>query len=94
MPYIKEVYKRFKDKNFKILGQAVSDRPEDTFRAATEMGLPWTIWPAGNNEAAKAYDITSVPTLVLFGPDGTILGRGFRGENIMPTIARYLEENE
>lgn len=91
MPYIKEAYKRFKDKNFRVLGQAVSDRPEDTFKAATAMGLPWTIWPEGDNEAAKAYDIATIPRLILFGPDGTILSRELHGETIIPTIAAYLE---
>ena len=104
MPYIKEVYDRYKDKNLRIIGVAISDTPEKDLKAASDLQLPWEIWvnaalganssasdtqPSGT-DAQTAYSIKSIPHLILIGPDGTILARNFRTTAILPTIARYL----
>lgn len=89
MPYIKNVFDRYKDRNFKVIGVAISDNPEKDLKAATDLGLPWEVWVNGY-EASRAYSIKSIPHLILFGPDGTILEQGIRGDNILPTVSKYL----
>lgn len=91
MPYIKDVFTRFKDRNFKVIGVAISDNPGKDLEMSTKLELPWEIWVNGL-DASKAYSVTSIPHLILFAPDGTILERGIRGDNILPVLARYLEE--
>ena len=91
MPYIKEVYDRYKDKNLKIIGVAVSDTPEKDLKAAADLQLPWEIWLNAAPQAMDAYSIKSIPHLILIGPDGTILARNFRTTDILPTIARHLD---
>ncbi|MDE6022985.1 MAG: TlpA family protein disulfide reductase, partial [Muribaculaceae bacterium] len=90
MPYIKDVYNRFKDKNFKVIGIAISDNPEKDMKTASDLELPWEIWVNGYN-ATKEYNISSIPHLILFGPDGTILERGFRKDDILPTVGKYFD---
>lgn len=90
MPYIKDVYNRFKDKNFKVIGIAISDNPEKDMQTAADLELPWEIWLNGY-DATKEYNISSIPHLILFGPDGTILERGFRKDNILPTVGKYFD---
>lgn len=91
MPHIKEAYEYFKDRNVKVLGVAVSDEPEKSLKAAESMELPWEIWVNGGQDVLGAYGIRAIPHLILFGPDGKILARNFRGENIIPTIEKYME---
>ncbi|MDE7471892.1 MAG: TlpA family protein disulfide reductase, partial [Paramuribaculum sp.] len=90
MPHIKEAYEHFKGKNLKVLGVAVSDDPKKSLDSAASMELPWEIWVNGGMDVLGAYGIRSIPHLILFGPDGKILARNFRGENIIPTIEKYM----
>lgn len=90
MPYIKEVFNKYKDKDFKVIGVALSDAPEKDLETAAQLELPWDVWVNGY-DAGQAYSIKSIPHLILFGPDGTILERGIRGENILPAVSKYLE---
>ena len=90
MPYIKEVYNQFKDRNFKVIGITISDNPEMDIETAEKLELPWEIWVNGF-DASKEYFITSIPHLILFGPDGTILESGIRGDALLPAVAKYFD---
>ena len=43
--------------------------------------------------AMDAYGIAGIPHIILFGPDGTILRRGLRGEEIDQVLKEYLPAN-
>lgn len=90
MPVIKEAYEKYKDKNLKILGVAVSDDPANSLEAATQMKLPWEIWVNGGKEASEAYNVTYIPLLILFSPDGTILARGIQKDDLLTTLEQHL----
>ncbi|MDE6264201.1 MAG: TlpA family protein disulfide reductase [Paramuribaculum sp.] len=90
MPLIKEAYEKYKDKNLKILGVAVSDDPANSLEAATQMKLPWEIWVNGGKEASEAYNVTYIPLLILFAPDGTILERGIQKDDLLTILEKYL----
>ena len=72
---LKDIYKEYKDKGLKVLGVAVWDKPEDTFKAIKQHELPWEAWVNGGNIPTDAYGISGIPCIILFGPDGTILSR-------------------
>ena len=82
MPLLKEIYNRFNGSDFTILGVAVSDKPEDSRAAIRKHALPWEQILGTGNVAVDAYGINSIPHVILFGPDGTILKRDLRGEQI------------
>lgn len=90
MPYIKEVYNQFKNRNFKVIGITISDNPEMDIEAAEKLELTWEIWVNGF-DASKEYSISSIPHLILFGPDGTILERGIRGDALLPAVTKYFD---
>lgn len=94
MPVIKEVYEKYKDKNLKILGVAVSDEPANSLNAATQMELPWEIWVNGGKEASEAYNVTYIPLLILFAPDGTILERGIQKDDLLSTIEKHIPSTD
>ena len=92
IPYLKEAYKKYNGPDFTILGIAVGDDPEDSRSAVREHGLPWKqIFVGMHTDVIEAYDIKSIPEMVLFGPDGTILRRGIRGADIGIFLKEYLE---
>lgn len=92
-PNVVKNFQQYKDKNFTVLGVSL-DRPsakEAWLNAIHKDGLDWTqvsdlkFW---NNEVAKQYGIRSIPQNFLIGPDGKILAKNVRGEE----LGKKLEE--
>ena len=46
-----------------------------------------------NTEKAgsDAYSITGIPEIIVFAPDGTILHRGLRGQELENAVVEYLQ---
>lgn len=84
-PHLKELYSKFKDKGFEIVGIATEhaktaeERHKLWTTAITEDGLTWL--QVLNNEnaaqfdAVKEYEVTAFPTKILLDRDGNIIGR-------------------
>jgi thiol-disulfide isomerase/thioredoxin len=84
-PHLKELYSRFKDKGFEIIGIAsehaktADERHKLWSTAIAEDGLPWL--QVLNNEnveqfdAVKEYGVTAFPTKILLDGNGNIIGR-------------------
>ena len=93
MPYIKKTYEAFHGEMFDILGLAINDKMEDTVSSIEELSLPWNQIFNVSSEPEKYYGINAIPHLILFAPDGTILARGIRGEQIYATVSKALSGN-
>lgn len=62
-----------------ILGIAVwENQVEDTQKAMEELGITWPVIYCGGRKDSPSvkYGVLGIPTLVLIGPDGTILYKG------------------
>ncbi len=92
IPIIKDVYNRFHGEDFDILSIAVNDKVQASLDTAKELGVNWNEMVNAQNIPAEVYGVTSIPHIILFGPDGTILKRGLRGENIAKEVAKYVKE--
>jgi hypothetical protein len=62
-------------------------------QAIQQDGLKWTqvsdlkFW---NNEVAKMYKITSIPQNFLVDPNGKIIAKNLRGEELLRTLKQLL----
>ena len=92
MPYIKAAYEKFHGPQFDMVSIAISDEPADTKKAAEELGITWNQIVNAQVEPAYAYGIQYIPHVILFGPDGTILKRGLRGEEIESALSEVLDK--
>ena len=91
-PYIHAAYDKYNGERFQVLGIAVSDDPKDTQRAVSEHGIIWDVLNDTEDVAGELYGFSSIPTIMLFGLDGTLLVReGLRGDAILDSLAVYLE---
>ena len=91
IPNLINVYNKYKNKNFNVLGVTVSDRVDDTKRAIEELGINYPqIMGEQNTSGAEVYGIMGIPHIILFGPDGTILARDLRGEMIEAAVKQHL----
>ena len=94
IPNLKKTYAKFHGKDFDVISIAVWDKPEDTLKAIEEEDLKWGQIINCQRIPGELYGIEGIPTMILFGPDGTILERGgnLRGANMEATIAKYLNK--
>lgn len=87
VPNLIEINNLYKDKEFEILGVAVWDKPEATKKAIEELDMDWAQIINAERIPTDIYGIKGIPHIILFGPDGTILNRGIRGEQIKTILA-------
>ncbi|MBP5479076.1 MAG: TlpA family protein disulfide reductase [Bacteroidaceae bacterium] len=90
IPNIKEVWKEYKGDNFEVIGIATWDKPEDTKRAMESLGIEYPQIMNTQHVASEIYAVQGIPHIILFGPDGTILRRGLRGQEIKNAVKEYL----
>ena len=92
IPNLIKVYNEYAGEKLEVLGVATWDEPAATTEAIAEMGIPYPQIMNAQKAGSDAYSIEGIPEIILFGPDGTILKRGLRGEQIEATIKEYLEK--
>ena len=93
VPNIKTVYEQYKDKGLEVLSLAVWERkPQShTIETAGELGMDWLHINNCGTVPTDIYGVEGIPHLILIGPDGTILKRGFHGlEGIQAAVTEYL----
>lgn len=94
IPNIKTVYEKYADKGLEVLSIAVWERQpvEVTIETAEELGMDWLHINNAGSVPTSIYGIEGIPHLMLIGPDGTILERGFHGlEGIEAAVAKYIK---
>ena len=94
IPNIQQVYEQYKDKGLQVLSLAVWERkPQShTIETAAELGMDWLHINNCGQVPTDIYGVDGIPHLMLIGPDGKILKRGFHGlEGIQAAVAEYLK---
>lgn len=93
IPNLKAVYDKYAGEKFDILSIAVWERQpvQVTIDTAAELGMNWSHINNAGSVPTDIYGVEGIPHLMLIGPDGTILKRGFHGaEGIEAAVAEYL----
>jgi peroxiredoxin len=94
-PNVVQNFNAFKDRQFTVLGVSL-DRPnakDAWIKAIHKDNLTWThvsdlkFW---DNEVAKMYGVRAIPQNFLIGPDGKILAKNIRGEDLGKKLAELL----
>lgn len=92
IPNLIEVYNKYKGDKFMVLGVATWDKPAATLKAIEQLGIPYPQMLNAQKAGSDAYGIMGIPQIILFGPDGTILKRDLRGEQIEKVVSQYLSK--
>ena len=95
-PNVVSAFNRFKDKNFMVLGvsldyagaktqwlEAIAKDHLEQFTQVAEL-------TEGENSAAKAYNVNAIPQNFLVGPDGKIIAKNLRGEDLQAKLESIL----
>lgn len=95
IPALKELYAKYKDKGFEIVGVAVRDKIEDTKTSVEKHQIPWTVMYNAQRVPYDIYGFTGIPHLMLIGPDGTIISRSESPKKIDERLsAAYASEGK
>lgn len=94
IPNIQTVYEQYKDKGLQVLSLAVWERkPQShTIETAAQLGMDWLHINNCGQIPTDIYGVEGIPHLMLIGPDGTILKRGFHGlDGIQAAVAEHIQ---
>lgn len=94
IPNIASVYDKYSSDKFDVLSVAVWDEPSESFKAAEEHGIVWSqivCTKEDNRIPSECYGVDGIPQIILFGPDGTILKRNLRGDDIEKAVREALD---
>ncbi len=92
-PNIVAAYNQFKDKGLTILGVSLDRNRENWLKAIETDGLNWPqvsdlkYW---SSEAGQLYGINSIPASFLLDPNGKIIARDLRGEDLVNKLKEIL----
>ncbi|MEP6615205.1 MAG: thioredoxin-like domain-containing protein [Ginsengibacter sp.] len=93
-PNVVAAYKKFKDKNFTILGVSLDKDKSDWLNAIHHDGLTWyhisdlKFW---NSAAVSIFNFESIPYNVLLDPNGKIIATALRGEDLQQKLSEVLK---
>ncbi len=91
IPNIKAAYEKYRRKGFDVVSVAIADDPADSKAAAKELGMTWNLIINAGQIPAEVYGFSTIPQIMLISPDGIILKKGLRGEEISEEIAKYIQ---
>ena len=92
-PNVVATYKKFRNKNFTVLGVSLDKAREPWIKAINDDGLVWTqvsdlkFW---YNDVAVKYHIQQIPQNFLIDPAGKIVGRNLRGPDLQEKLCEIL----
>lgn len=89
-PNVVAAYKKYHDKGFEIIGISLDSNKEAWLKAVDKDGLTWTHvsdlkgWQCAT---ATTYGVKAVPASFLIDPNGKVVGKDLRGEELNKTLA-------
>ena len=94
IPQLQAIHDAFReDQRFTILSLSVDEKIDEPKQFQEKRKLPWTQAFLGggiHSSTPGTFGVRAIPAFVLIGPDGKIVARGMRGDNIKKEVARAL----
>lgn len=89
-PNVVEAYQKYKDKGFDVFGVSLDRTKEAWLKAIEKDNLPWThvsdliYWQSA---PAALYGVRAIPANFLISPEGVIIAKNLRGEDLQNKLA-------
>lgn len=93
-PNVVAAYQRFKDKNFTVLGVSLDKDKDNWVKAIKDDRLDWphvSDLKQWGSIVVPLYQIDGIPFNVLIDPNGKIIAKGLRGEELQSRLAELLK---
>jgi len=92
IPYLEEVYKLGKNKPFEMITINLDKKRELWVEDTRKENLPWNVLSdlKAFDGIAKEFNVHGIPQIYLLSPEGKIIEKGLRGDNMIAKIKEYL----
>ncbi len=97
IPEVKEIYNKYKDKNFELISISVDYKQEEWKQTITAYGMDWIHLfdekaPSENNVSSLKYKVTGIPTIVIVDKEGKIRYLSYHNKiQIEKVVEQYIE---
>lgn len=94
MPNVVEAYAKYKSKGLEIVGVSLDKQKDAWLNKVQQLGMTWpqlSDLKGWQCEAAALYGVRSIPSNVLFSPDGTIVTTDLTGSALHNKLAELLK---
>lgn len=94
-PNIVRQYHQYKDKGFTVFGVSLDGNPGSWLKAVEDDGLEWTQvadLQAWKSEVIALYNIKAIPASFLLDPEGIIIAKNLRGNELEEFLKKTFEE--
>lgn len=91
IPNLKKVYEEYKDKGLQLIGVSIDDSEARWRKAIEEEQLHYLQLLDAKKVTMKLYDYQGIPFIILLSPEGVILAKGLRGNDVKATIQEYIK---
>ncbi len=93
-PNVVKAFNTYKDKNFTIIGVSLDSDKARWTKAIAEDHLEWnqiSDLQGWKNSAAALYGVNSIPSNFLIDPQGKIIAKGLRGDDLINKLSEILK---
>ena len=97
IPHLVEAYAKYADKGFEIYGVSFdrSGNEEGWKKFLVENNMTWiNVWGTGSNgdwAAGEAYNVSSIPSNFLYSPEGKLVAKNLRGEDVDKILGEHIK---
>ena len=93
-PNLLNAYKTLNDKKFEIVGISLDETKAAWIKAVAADGMPWaqvSDLKGFKNDVAVRFGITAIPQNVLIDPQGVIIAKNLRGEDLTEKLSAIIK---
>jgi len=94
-PNVVKAYQKYKNNGFTVIGVSLDDDKENWLKAIKDDKLDWhhvSDLQGWKNQVAQDFGVKSIPFSILIDPDGVILGKNLRSEELQTTLEELFKE--
>ncbi len=95
MPNVVAAYKKYHAKGFDIVGLSFDNKKEAWLKAINDLDMPWihlSDLKGWKSIASEVYGIRSIPASLLISPEGNIVARDLRGDELQNKLIEIFGE--
>jgi len=93
-PHLLKAYNQLKDKNFEVVGVSLDETKAAWLNAVKQDGMPWiqvSDLKGFKSDLAVKYGISAIPQNFLINPEGVIIAKDLRGEDVNQKLAAFIK---
>lgn len=93
VPFLKAAYDKYHSKGFEIFGVSLDRQKEAWLKTIDEKQMNWVhvyFDPKGDRAPVDNYNVKTIPSNFLIGPDGSIVAKDLRGEALEEKLKSIL----